>query len=54
VFIDEGPAQDMFADVVSASLPMCDKIFAVGTPNIGNPGAEAYKRYLDEGKEVAV
>lgn len=51
VVVDEGALQQLFAEIVAAALPMCDKIFAVSTPNIGNPGAEAYKRYLDEGKE---
>lgn len=53
VFIDEGARQHGFYEIVVASMPMCDKVIAVTTPEIGNPGAEQYKRYLDEGREPA-
>lgn len=52
VFIDEAPLQDNLRAIITASLPMCDKLFAVGTPAIGNPGARIMKMYIDEGKVV--
>lgn len=49
IFVDEGAFQEKFDDIIAASLPMAAKLVACTTPNLGNPGAEAYKQYLLEG-----
>lgn len=51
VLIDEAAFQDQFGEMMSAALPMANRIWAVTTANIGNPGARVFKRYIDEGAE---
>lgn len=53
VFVDEGARQAKFGAIVSACLPMTDKLIAVSTAEIGTPGARVYKAMLDEGKVAA-
>jgi len=50
VFVDEAPVQETFNEIVVASLPMTGRLWCVGTPMTGNPGAAAYKMYLSEGR----
>lgn len=47
VFVDEGAIQERLADILAAVLPMCPRVIAVTTPNLGNPGALVFQRYLE-------
>jgi hypothetical protein len=53
VFVDEAAYQDGFIAIVTASLPMCDKLFATTTPAMGTPGGRGFKMYVSEGLERA-
>ena len=60
VVVDEAAFQDLYDDIYGAILPMAARFWAVSTANIGNPGAEAFKRqifmgrpgYTEEGEEA--
>lgn len=51
VLIDEAARQEQFADIVAASTPMAAQVGAMTTPDIGTPGAIAFKKYLDDFEE---
>jgi len=45
--LDEGAFMDQFQTAWAAAAPMCGKIFALTTPNIGTRGATAYYALLE-------
>jgi hypothetical protein len=47
VFVDEGAIQERLADILAAVLPMCPRVIVVTTPNLGNPGALVFQKYLE-------
>lgn len=52
LIVDEGARQDQFAEIIASSLPMADQILALSTPEVGTPGAIAYKKYLDDVDDI--
>lgn len=48
VLVDEAARQGKFADIVQAAIPMASLVVAVTTAQIGNPGAIAFKDYLND------
>lgn len=48
VLIDEAAFQRAFKDQWNAGMPMAARIWAVSTPNVGNPGARFMKTLVDE------
>lgn len=52
VFVDEAAFQERFGAIIEASLPMASNIVACTTPNLGNPGAEMFLRYVREAEAM--
>lgn len=51
VMVDEAAYQDYFPQIYQAVLPMSNKLWAVTTPHIGNPGAALFRQLAEEGKK---
>lgn len=48
VLVDEAAFQSQFAEMIRAMFPMTEKFFAVSTANMGNAGADEFRRYIQE------
>jgi hypothetical protein len=48
--VDEAAYQDYFPDIYKAVVPMTSRLWGITTANIGNPGAELYKKLIMEGR----
>lgn len=48
VGVDEAARQRMFRSIIAAAKPMCDKIIALTTAEIGNDGADCFREYLED------
>jgi hypothetical protein len=51
VMVDEAAYQDYFPQIYQAVLPMSNRLWAVTTPHIGNPGAALFRQLIDEGRK---
>jgi hypothetical protein len=47
VIVDEAPLQDEFEEIIARVLPQTAKFIAIGTPQVGMPGAEAFLDYIE-------
>jgi len=48
VLVDEAAFQRAYKEIWGAAMPMAARLWAVSTPNIGNPGARWMKAQVDE------
>lgn len=51
IMVDEAAYQEYFPQIYQAVLPMSNRLWAVTTANIGNPGAALFRQLKDEGNE---
>jgi hypothetical protein len=49
IMVDEAAYQEYFPQIYQAVLPMSNRLWAVTTANIGNPGAALFRQLKDEG-----
>jgi hypothetical protein len=47
--VDEAAYQEYFPQIYQAVLPMSNRLWAVTTANVGNPGAALFRQLKDEG-----
>jgi len=48
--IDEAAFQEKFPEMLQAAGPMASRIWAITTPNVGNPGADKFYEAIMEGR----
>ena len=49
IMVDEAAYQEYFPQIYQAVLPMSNRLWAVTTANVGNPGAALFRQLKDEG-----
>lgn len=50
ILVDEAAYQDYFPEIYRAVLPMTARLWAITTANIGNPGSDAFRKLIMEGR----
>lgn len=54
IMVDEAAYQDYFPQIYQAVLPMSNRMWAVTTAHLGNPGAALFQALIKEGKKHEV
>lgn len=49
IMVDEAAYQEYFPQIYQSVLPMSNRLWAVTTANVGNPGAALFRQLKDEG-----
>lgn len=50
IMVDEAAYQEYFPQIYQAVLPMSNRLWAVTTANVGNPGAALFRQLKEEGR----
>lgn len=54
VIVDEAARQATFESILAAVAPMASRVIAITTADIGTPGATAFRRLLDDARDLGV